>query len=179
MRDDHDTWQLFIGVYSPLIRHYASEAGARPDQEEDILQEVLVWLYSSEWELDLPRRGSFRRWLKQVVWNFTRMQQNGRSTKAWTTLDPALVDEMEEEGGTRFHELDAEVRMDLIERALHMLRPQFQERGWEIFRRVYIQNLKVEDVAAELGVSRNVVYVYGCRIMRRVKEVVNELIDEI
>lgn len=179
MRDDHETWRIFIDVYSPLIRHYASEAGARPDQEEDILQEVMIWLYSSDWELDLPRRGSFRRWLRQVVRNFTRMQQNGRSTKAWATLDPALVDEMEEEGCTRFHELDAEVRMELIERALHVLRPQFHERGWDIFRRVYVENLKVDEVATELGVSRNVVYVYGCRIMRKVKEVVAELVDEI
>lgn len=178
MREDHETWGMFIVLYSPLIQLYARKAGARVNQVEDILQEVLAWLYSSDWQLDLQRRGSFRRWLRQVVWNFTRMQQNGRATRPLDTIDQSLND-LEEDKATPTREIDEETRMELIERALNMLRPQFQAHGWQIFRRVYIDNQKVEQVAADLGVSKNVVYIYGTRIMRKVREVANELIDDL
>ena len=69
MRTDHEAWAVFIHLYTPLVRRYVGEVLGQADGRDDVVQEVFLWLYSHEWNLNLPRRGSFRRWLRRVSGN--------------------------------------------------------------------------------------------------------------
>jgi RNA polymerase sigma-70 factor (ECF subfamily) len=58
------------------------------------------------------------------------------------------------------------------------VRDDFEPRTWDAFWRVTIDGQSPADVAADLGVSANVVYLARSRVLRRLADQFAELIDE-
>jgi RNA polymerase sigma-70 factor (ECF subfamily) len=50
----------------------------------------------------------------------------------------------------------------------------FEERSWQAFWRVVVEGQRLADVAAELGLTRNAVYIAKSRILRRLREAPGE-----
>lgn len=178
MRSDHEAWGLFIHLYTPLVRRYVAEVAGADDAGDDVVQEVFLWLYSHEWNLNLPRRGSFRRWLKRVSFNLALKNQQKRK-RGQQPVDPDLLDDIAGEDLPGANEIDGADRAQLVERAKVFIRKEFRPLGWEVFRRVYENHEDPSEVARELGITRNVVHIYGCRIIARLKAVIRDFIDEL
>jgi RNA polymerase sigma-70 factor (ECF subfamily) len=62
----------------------------------------------------------------------------------------------------------------LLWRAVELVRAEFEERSWQAFWRVTVDGQPVGDVARDLGVSANAVYVARSRILRRLREVLSD-----
>jgi RNA polymerase sigma-70 factor (ECF subfamily) len=54
------------------------------------------------------------------------------------------------------------------------MQAEFEARTWQAFRRVVIDGQRPADVAADLGLTRNAVYLARSRILRRLREVLGE-----
>ena len=54
--------------------------------------------------------------------------------------------------------------------AIEMIRNEFESKTWEAFWRVTVDGRNVGDVAAEMGMSSNAVYLARSRILRRLRE---------
>lgn len=68
---------------------------------------------------------------------------------------------------------EAEVREELRQlhaRAMEIIRAEFEQATWVAFREVVIEQRKPADVAAELGITLNAVYLAKSRILRRLRE---------
>ena len=169
---------MFIHLYTPLVARYVGEVLDEDHARDDVVQEVFMWLYSHEWNLELPRRGSFRRWLRRMSRNLA-LKDSEKRKKRHQAVDPLVLDELADEDMPAINEIDAEDRARLVERAKTFIRKEFRPEGWEIFRRVYENHESVVDVGRELGITRNVVHIYGCRIITRLKAVIRDFIDEI
>jgi RNA polymerase sigma-70 factor (ECF subfamily) len=61
---------------------------------------------------------------------------------------------------------------------LEQLGSEFEERTLRAFRRVAFEGASGNDVAAELGISAGAVYVAKSRVLRRLRELARELIDD-
>jgi RNA polymerase sigma-70 factor (ECF subfamily) len=65
----------------------------------------------------------------------------------------------------------------LLHRALELVRLEFEDRTWQAFWRVTVEGQAVVDVARDLGMSCNAVYIARSRILQRLHEEFGDLID--
>jgi RNA polymerase sigma-70 factor (ECF subfamily) len=67
----------------------------------------------------------------------------------------------------------------LLQRLLHLLEPDFEATTWRAFRGVVLEGKPADAVAADLGLSRNAVYVAKSRVLTRLRHEAAGLVDPI
>jgi RNA polymerase sigma-70 factor (ECF subfamily) len=72
---------------------------------------------------------------------------------------------------------EAEYRRYLLERALQLIQSEFQTGTWEAFRACVVLGKSPAEVAAELGITVNAVYLAKCRVLRRLRQDLEGLLD--
>jgi RNA polymerase sigma-70 factor (ECF subfamily) len=72
---------------------------------------------------------------------------------------------------------EAEYRQEVVARALEVLRSEFQASTWQAFWESTANGRSGREVAAELGLSCNAVYLARSRVLRRVREELEGLLD--
>ncbi len=171
-----DAWPEFVQRYGGLIRGVALRRGLSPTEADDILQDVLLALTDSmkRFEYD-PARGSFRGYLKTITLRavYARFRQK-RPVSTQTVV--------EEPGGDLAAEMDAiwedEWRQHHLRRAMDRIPSEFSEPDVAAFRAYAIEQRPVDEVAAALGRSVDQIYQAKSRVLRRVRELVAEQIEE-
>lgn len=132
------------------------------------MQEVFVVLVKTLPTFDYDRHaGKFRGWLRTLMLNKLRdrKRQEARADKAHASIavEPALPD-----GAEAFWE--AEYQRELASRALALMQAQFETTTWKACWETVVAGRSADDVARELGISENAVYIARCRVLRRLRE---------
>jgi RNA polymerase sigma-70 factor, ECF subfamily len=175
---DREAWNRLVNLYAPLVAHWCRQAGLQGDGAEDVIQEVFAAMAAGlkTYQKDRPGTG-FRGWMRGIARH--KLQDHFRRATA-----PA-------EGGTEalvrlravpepveppnLSESDSDVA-ELYRRALELVRGQFEERTWQAFWKVAMENRSPTEAASELGMTPNTVRQAKSRILRRLKEELGELI---
>jgi RNA polymerase sigma-70 factor (ECF subfamily) len=123
-------------------------------------------------------RGSFRAWLRTVTRNKIRdlwRSGKGRTGTGGSDAYERLLEtpEAEKSDAVAFEESQI-----LYRRALALIVTDFEERTWKAFWSVIIENRSPADVAADLQLSTNAVYLAKARVLARLREEFAGLIDE-
>jgi RNA polymerase sigma-70 factor (ECF subfamily) len=179
-RADQAAWYEFAEVYRPVIVRLAGRKGMQAADAEDLAQQVLAAVAKAidRWQED-PRRARFRTWLHRVANNLIlNALARGKPDRGsgdtgllqWLAQQPAY-------DGPNSDLLRLEWRREAFRWAATQIRDEFQPDNWEAFWRTAIEGEAVDDVAERLGKSRASVHSARSRIMRRLKEKVNELSD--
>lgn len=122
--------------------------------------------------------GSFRGWLWVITRNhlarfFRRRAENVQATggtDAWMKLAEfaqSLSDNPDD------HTEHAAIQF-LYRRGLDMVRSEFEDRSWQIFWRVAVDQVATADVAAEFAMTANSVRQIKSRVLRRLRQVLGE-----
>jgi len=160
-------WERFVRLYALLLFLWARQQGFQDADAEDLVQEVLVKLV-----LKLPtyERGdgqSFHGWLFRVTINQCEDFRRRKATRALPGDDglsavpgPATAAELEE----------AEYRRLLVRRGLEVIRPDFSETTWAAFNGVMVEGRSATDVAVQLQLSVNAVYLARHRVLTRLRQ---------
>jgi len=180
LRDPRDqaAWREFVGLYAPLVYGYARKQGLQDADAADLSQEVLGSVAGAIGRLDYdPAKGAFRNWLFTVVRRKLSTWRRGRRN------DPAGRPELsnpsalgqcpapaEEEAGW-----EAEWERQLFSWACQQVRGEVTERTWEAFWRTAIDAQSGGEVAAALEMSVAAVYRARCRVVARLKELVQSV----
>lgn len=167
-------WARFDALYRPLLARWARREGFPPQDADDLTQIVMMKLFD-----ELPRYeprpgGSFRRWLFRLTVYAAHDYRRRVATRhlpapdglSGVGQDDPLV-EMEE----------AEYLRELSRRGLELIRPEFSDRAMAAFEGTKVDGRPAADVAAELGMTANAVYIAVNRIMTRLREVLTGLMD--
>jgi RNA polymerase sigma-70 factor (ECF subfamily) len=72
---------------------------------------------------------------------------------------------------------EIEYRRQLVGQAMEALRREFQPTTWRAFRECAVCGRNAREVAAELGLSINAVYLARSRVLRRLREELEGLLD--
>jgi len=175
---DAEAWETLIDVYGPLVDYWIRRTGLSHHDSSDILQEVFSSVARSIHQFQPMARGSFRAWL----WRITRNQLNDffRSrarqahavggSDAWLQLlsdSQSLADDPDQ--FTEPSQLT-----ELRRRGLDHVRCQFEEKTWQVFLRVVVQEQATSDVAEEFGITSNTVRQIKSRVLRRLRQVLGE-----
>jgi RNA polymerase sigma factor (sigma-70 family) len=172
---DAESWQAFVELYTPLVYRYARRRGLQDADAADVAQEVMTEVARSmprfEYE---PERGRFRDWLgciarRQVGRFFAGQDRTG--VGGGQDLDQLAASPADAEW------ID-EYNAGLLEVVLERAKPHFEPATWQAFTRVWIEGKGSAEVAAELGLPIDTVYVAKCRVLKRLAEDLHALSDD-
>jgi RNA polymerase sigma-70 factor (ECF subfamily) len=182
IRDPRDTaaWRTFVDVYGRLVYRHCRGRGLRHEDTENVTQEVFTQVSQSIRGFDYqPELGRFRDWLGTVTRNEinrflkkeSRAARGGRGAEDEQALD-SLSARTED---TAWAE---EFNTHLLATALARSRSHFEEQTWRAFERVWLEKRPAAEVAAELNVPIDRVYVAKSRVLERLQQEVKELADD-
>jgi RNA polymerase sigma-70 factor (ECF subfamily) len=171
----HADWNRFVDLYTPLLYHWARRTGLQDQDAADLVQDVFTTLVQKLPEFAYDRRGSFRGWLHAVFRN--KWHEAGRR--------PAGPRPCPEPGGLsgacspdNVAELgEAEFQHHLMMRALQLMQADFQPQTWKACWEHVVRDRPAADVARELNMTVNAVYLAKSRVLRRLRQELEGLLD--
>lgn len=172
---DSLAWQQLDTLFRPLVLEWCRRAGLQAADAADIAQQV--WTAVAGSLGDFRRSGSqdsFRGWLWTITQNKLRdrgrrqgripvapggseFQRRAADEPAPISLDTSAVFTPDE-------------RQLLLERAVALVRAEFEPRTWLAFAETTISERPAAEVGAELEMSVGAVYVAKSRVLRRLRE---------
>ncbi len=179
-------WRRLDALYGPLIYQWCRSAHWSEHDAADLVQEVFEAVHRKLPEFTHNRAGAtFRGWLRTIVANKMRdrWRQLKRQTRAsgGSEMLHRLKEIPDVEPPPTIHVDSDTNRMEinwLYHRALEMVREEFDSRTWRAFWQVVVEDRAPADVAADLGTSRNSVYIAKSRVLSRLRAEFAEVIEQ-
>jgi RNA polymerase sigma-70 factor (ECF subfamily) len=176
-------WGRLVSLTTPLVHRWCRCAGVPAADIPDVGQEVYWAVVGRLGAFRRDRPGdSFRGWLRTITQN--KVRDYWRRKKA--QLPAALGREAsaaqghwppEEDSAGEDTDLAEEKRL-LYQRAVELIQAEFEEKTWQAFWRVEIEEQAPAEVAADLGMSVNAVYLAKSRVRKRLRDEFADLLDE-
>ncbi|MBC8355713.1 MAG: sigma-70 family RNA polymerase sigma factor [Planctomycetes bacterium] len=179
---DQEAWERLVYIYGPLVQHWCRKYRLQSQDMDEQFQDV--------WGAVFERIGGFRR------------EQDGDSFRGWlwTITRNKLCDrfrKMDQQpqavGGTDFRavieampdsepaDIAADGASPLVEnpahRAARLIRSDFEEPTWRAFWAVAVEGRQPAEVADDLGMKRDSVYQAKSRVLKRLREELDGLLD--
>lgn len=168
---EQGAWQRFVDLYTPLLLAYARRLGLPAQDAADLVQEVLLILVRQ-----LPRfvhdgQHSFRGWLRTVARNcWLNHCRRRRLVPLDTNDEPASPDSAEEF-------IEREYLHSLARRALKLMQTDFEPTTWKACWETAVEGRSAAEVAAELGITPGAVYVARSRVLARLRQELQGLME--
>ena len=173
--DESAAWDRFVELYTPMIRTWVRRLGLSDADADDLTQDVITVLLQKLPEFEYSPQKSFRGWLKTIsvnkVRDFYRRKATRKEAGDVATAEPAIDPEHLE-----FIEA-AEYRQQLVGRALRIMQADFRPATWQACWQSLVKERPAEEIAAELHITVNAVYIAKSRVLRRLREELDGLID--
>ena len=175
---DAVSWDQLLDIYKPLIWGWLRRQNTPIQDAEDLTQDVLAILLK---ELPLfkhnGQKGAFRAWLRNITAN--RLRVYWRSGKGTTTVADyrSLADQLEDAASEMSQQWDRQHDQYVLRKMLSQMEQEFEPKTLTAFRKVALEGAKPEDVAAEVGMTVVAIYIAKSRVLRRLREIGESLID--
>lgn len=166
-----DQWERFVEIYAPIVRIWARRAGLQDADLADITQEVFAVLLRElpRFEYDPSRR--FRGWLRQVVTNVWRTHSRRRRQGSLEDgAEPQVEDPTEDFWETEY-------RAHLTRRAMMVMERDFEPTTWRACWAVVVERRPASEVAQEFGMSPGAVYAAKFRVIARLRQELQGMLD--
>jgi len=172
---EQEAWARFVKLYTPFLYDWAHRLGLNEPDAADLVQDVFVVLVQKLPEFTYDQHRSFRSWLGTVLRNKWRDHQRQRAVRALHAREPLGEDLAGPDENAAFAE--AEYRQHLVSRALRLMQAEFQPRTWQACWEHVVSGRPAAEVAAELGLSIDPVYAAKSRVLRRLRQELQGLLD--
>ncbi|XZE18174.1 RNA polymerase sigma factor [Pirellulaceae bacterium SH449] len=172
--EDSEAWERFVRLYTPLLLHWIKRLGIETHQRFDVYQNIFLVLFDRSSWLAHDRPKSFRNWLRTVTFNKCRdhIRKLSRATEART----GELQELEIDDPAAILS-DQEYRAFVARQALQLMRDSFAETTWRACWESVVSERSAADIATELGITVNAVYLARGRVLKRLREELSGLWD--
>jgi RNA polymerase sigma-70 factor (ECF subfamily) len=167
-------WRRFVQLYTPLLYHWARLLGLSSADAADLVQEVFALLVRQLPQFAYDRQKSFRGWLHTVFLNKWRDLRR-RAAAAPHAGDSAVEEASGPDPIADFDE--AEYRQHLVQRLLQLMQTEFHPTTWKACWEFVVADRPAADVARELGITVNAVYLAKSRVLTRLRQELDGLLD--
>jgi RNA polymerase sigma-70 factor (ECF subfamily) len=166
-------WERFVHLYTPLFFHWARRLGFEGHEAADLVQDVFTLLVEKlpEFRYDPAKR--FRGWLWTLTLNRCRERQRCQGVQL--TADGEALSQVAAPAVDGL--ADEEYRLYLTRRALELMQAEFQPPTWKAFWEYVVNQRPAAEVAKELAMSENAVYLAKGRVLRCLREELEGLLD--
>jgi RNA polymerase sigma-70 factor (ECF subfamily) len=178
---DGRSWSEFHAIYRPLIFSYLRGLGLEEHDAEDLTQEVFERLMVSLPKFKLDRqKGRFRTYLWRLTYNTLvdgarRRQVRDRAEDEWVRRFRKADESESRILEKRF--LDRH-RRRILEVALPRVRARVSRTAWACFEGRQVHRRPAAELAAELGITENSVFVHASRVLQEVRRCCAEVEGE-
>ncbi len=170
---DTESWARFIQIYAPLFEEWSRRLQVPEQDRADVIQETLLKVLTKVGSFTRIEGSTFRGWLHTMLRNTwldgVRRQKHHASFDSTvstpTASDPHLKIEQEE------------YRQYIIRRVFHLLIQEFPPTTQAAFRRYVIEGEPASEVARDLGISVNSLYLIRSRIVKKLQAELVEMLD--
>ena len=180
LRPDAASWQRLIDLYSPLVHSWLRRYALQPADADDVAQETLAVLVRElpQFRHDL-RRGAFRSWLRGIVVNRLREFWRGRKRQPAAGGGDAdlLLGQLQDPNSHLSRLWDREHDEHVARRLLELLELEFEPTTWRAFQLLVLENKNTAEAAAAVGISPGAARVAKSRVLRRLRQEAEGLID--
>jgi RNA polymerase sigma-70 factor (ECF subfamily) len=176
-----DAWKDLLVLYRPLILSWLNRQGVPPCDLEDLSQEVLLSVvrYLPDYEHS-GNRGAFRSWLRTIVCRRTAdyWRTIGADTHAQggSGATAALQDIADPESDLN-RQWDEEHDRYVVRCLVELVEEQFEPITLQAFRRLALDGVSGAEAAQELGLSVAAIYMAKSRVLARIRQEAEGLID--
>ena len=179
-RPDQQAWQLLDDLYRPFILHCLRRDPTLHDEADDLAQEVMAVVVRELPTFERQRTGSFRAWLRTVTFHRLKAFWQARQRRPHLLGDQApgsVLAQLEDAHSELSRLWDQEHNAHVVRRLLERITPDFEPATLRAFRRVVLDGLTPAEAAAELGTSDNAVLLAKSRVLKRLREEGEGLLD--
>ena len=176
-----NAWKDLTALYRPLILGWLNRQGVPARDLEDLSQEVLLSVVKQ-----LPsfqhsgNRGAFRSWLRTIVCR--------RTADYWRAIDgdaqasggsgaTAAMQQLADPDSDLNRQWEEEHDHYVVHCLLDLMEEKFEPITLQAFRRVALDLVSGAEAAQELGLSVAAVYVAKSRVLARIRQEAEGLID--
>lgn len=169
--NDQAAWHRLVDLYTPLVFYWCNRARLSSEQCRDVGQEVFVAVACSIGDFHRDKSSdTFRGWLRTITRNkihdFWRKQQKEPRPRGGSTARQLIQNVPDNELGDEHYSEETAI---LARQMIELIRSQFSEKDWQAFSAVVMHGHATGDVAAELNITPNMVYLAKSRIIARLK----------
>lgn len=178
---DEETWGRLVSLYAPLLKSWLRKYDVPSSDIDDLMQEVLLAVAKDLGAFDHEGNpGAFRSWLRAIVVNrlrnYWRTQGRRSLAKGGSDIERRLV-ELEDPASQLSQVWEKEHDRHVMRQLMALVEPQFERKSWLAFRRMAFDGAAAKIVASELGMSVNSVFIAKSRILRRLREEAEGLVE--
>jgi RNA polymerase sigma-70 factor (ECF subfamily) len=148
---------------------------------EDLVQEVLMAVSKDLGKFEhAGHPGAFRGWLKAILVNrlrkFWRARDRRPQARGDSDIDARLA-QLDDPSSEMSLIWNREHDQYVLRRLLALAEPHFAPNTWTAFCRVALDGAPPDVVAEEMGISRNAVIIAKCRVLGRLRQESEGLIE--
>jgi len=174
-------WNQLVNAYEPLINWWLTRQHVKKQDAVEISQEVMIVLLRK-----LPdfahsgNVGAFRSWLRQITANQLKSHARkyyrnaAKSHELLVNEIEALTDDRSEQ--SRLWDLQHD--QFVIRSLLNWVQQSMEPKTVQIFQQLVLEEIPAAAIAENMGISIGSVYSSKSRVMRKIRQVASDLIDE-
>jgi RNA polymerase sigma-70 factor (ECF subfamily) len=178
---DAESWRRLVDLYTPLVQGWLRRHFVQFHDAEDLTQEVLgVVARELKHFQHNQRPGAFRAWLRTITVNCLRATWRKRQGPSQAIVDSSvaeLLDQLEDPRSGLSKLWDQQHDRHVMTRLLDSIACEFNPVTWQAFERHVLDEQPASDVASALGVSVNVVLLAKSRVLRRLRQESEGMLD--
>ncbi|QDU35983.1 ECF RNA polymerase sigma factor RpoE [Maioricimonas rarisocia] len=173
--DRDAAWERFVELYAPLIYHWGTRQGLSQTDAADLVQDVLATLVRKlpEFQYDPTKR--FRGWLRTITVNRANDLLRRNAVRPHSGQPTDLLKVAAENDSDLFEE--SQYRAYLVGRMRQLIESEFEPQTWQACWKSVTEDRTAAEIGRELGISANAVRVAKCRVLRRLREELDGLLD--
>lgn len=178
---ENEGWNRLTALYTPLIRRWLRRYDVQDSDAQDLIQEVFLSVSKDLGTFDHPGQpGAFRGWLKAILINrlrkFWRSRDRRPQARGDSDIDARLA-QLDDPTSELSQIWNREHDQYVLRQLLALAEPHFEPNTWKAFCHVALEGSKADVVAQEMGISKNAVIVAKCRVLNRLRQQSEGLIE--
>jgi RNA polymerase sigma-70 factor (ECF subfamily) len=179
---DPSAWQRLSDLYGPLVFGWARSWGLQSSDAGDLVQAVFLAVHGHVATFRKEQSGdSFRGWLYTIARNKLRDQMRERAHEpqaaGGTAAHLAMQAAADQDQRSVLEESSQREQSWLVRRAVELMQTDFEESTWRAFLLTAVEGRSVSEAAGELGLSVDSVYQARSRVLRRLRQELDGLLE--
>ena len=178
---ESESWDRLVELYAPLLRAWLRKYDVQASDADDLTQEVLLAVSKDLDKFEhAGQPGAFRGWLKAILVNrlrkFWRSRDRRPQARGDSDIDARLA-QLDDPASEISLIWNREHDQYVLRQLLALAEPHFAGSTWTAFCRVALEGAKPDVVARELGISLNAVCLAKSRVLRRLRQESEGLVE--